>query len=160
MTGVQAIQAGQRVASASVGGSRASIWQRKTVPMAAPTRSGPRAERAPALRPAAAPRKAGGGGSAKRNVRTEAGRESFDSEVLEALKAAAWQEEVDLDIVWINAEKASETEFADVDGLLVPGGFGERGVEGKIALRRARTIAAKSVDISIAPMACLSAIRG
>lgn len=53
--------------------------------------------------------------------------------VLEALKAAAWQEEVDLDIVWINAEKASEAEFAGVDGLLVPGGFGERGVEGKIA---------------------------
>ena len=53
--------------------------------------------------------------------------------VLEALKAAAWQEEVDLEIVWINAEKASEVEFAAVDGLLVPGGFGERGVEGKIA---------------------------
>ena len=53
--------------------------------------------------------------------------------VLEALKAAAWQEEVELDIVWINAEKASEAEFAGVDGLLVPGGFGERGIEGKIA---------------------------
>ena len=53
--------------------------------------------------------------------------------VLEALKAAAWQEEVDLEIVWINAEKTSETEFAAVDGLLVPGGFGERGAEGKIA---------------------------
>lgn len=53
--------------------------------------------------------------------------------VLEALKAAVWQEEVDLEIVWINAEKASEAEFAAVDGLLVPGGFGERGVEGKIA---------------------------
>lgn len=53
--------------------------------------------------------------------------------VLEALKAAAWQEEVDLEIVWINAEKASEAEFAAVDGLLVPGGFGERGIEGKIA---------------------------
>lgn len=53
--------------------------------------------------------------------------------VLEALKAAAWQEEVDLEIVWINAEKTSESEFAAVDGLLVPGGFGERGAEGKIA---------------------------
>lgn len=53
--------------------------------------------------------------------------------VLEALKAAAWQEEVELDIVWINAEKASEAEFTAVDGLLVPGGFGERGIEGKIA---------------------------
>mgnify|MGYP006143404257 FL=1 len=53
--------------------------------------------------------------------------------VLEALKAAAWQEEVGLEIVWINAEKASDAEFAAVDGLLVPGGFGERGIEGKIA---------------------------
>lgn len=53
--------------------------------------------------------------------------------VLEALKAAAWQEEVELDIVWINAEKASDAEFTAVDGLLVPGGFGERGIEGKIA---------------------------
>lgn len=53
--------------------------------------------------------------------------------VLEALKAAAWQEEVDLDIVWINAEKASAAEFRTVDSLLVPGGFGERGIAGKIA---------------------------
>jgi CTP synthase len=53
--------------------------------------------------------------------------------VLEALKAAAWQEGVGLDIVWINAEKATSEDFAGVDGLLVPGGFGERGIEGKIA---------------------------
>lgn len=53
--------------------------------------------------------------------------------VLEALKAAAWEEEVNLDIVWINAENADEDDFAAVDGLLVPGGFGERGIEGKIA---------------------------
>jgi CTP synthase len=56
--------------------------------------------------------------------------------VLEALKAAAWQEEVDLDIKWINAETASEKDFEQVDGLLVPGGFGERGIEGKIAAAR------------------------
>lgn len=53
--------------------------------------------------------------------------------VVEALKAAAWQQEVGLDIVWINAEKATDDDFAAVNGLLVPGGFGERGVEGKIA---------------------------
>lgn len=56
--------------------------------------------------------------------------------VLEALKAAAWHEEVDLDIVWINAETASDKDFEQVDGLLVPGGFGERGIEGKIAAAR------------------------
>lgn len=53
--------------------------------------------------------------------------------VLEALKAAAWSEKVGLTIKWINAEKTCDAEFASVDALLVPGGFGERGVEGKIA---------------------------
>ena len=53
--------------------------------------------------------------------------------VTEALKAAAWDEGVGLDIKWIDAETANEADFAAVDGLLVPGGFGSRGVEGKIA---------------------------
>lgn len=53
--------------------------------------------------------------------------------VLEALKSAAWQEDVGLNITWINAETADNDDFAAVDGLLVPGGFGERGVPGKIA---------------------------
>jgi CTP synthase len=52
--------------------------------------------------------------------------------VLESLKAAAWQEGVGLDIVWINAETASQSDFKKVDGILVPGGFGTRGAEGKI----------------------------
>lgn len=52
--------------------------------------------------------------------------------VLEALKAAAWQEKVGLEVVWINAEEADSTDFAQMDGLLVPGGFGTRGIEGKI----------------------------
>ena len=56
--------------------------------------------------------------------------------VLEALKAAAWSEGVDLSVKWINAEKASETDFKKVDALLVPGGFGPRGVEGKIKAAR------------------------
>tara|TARA_B100001146_G_scaffold219499_1_gene226799 strand:+ start:4555 stop:6150 length:1596 start_codon:yes stop_codon:yes gene_type:complete len=53
--------------------------------------------------------------------------------VIEALKAAAWQERVALELVWINAEEADETDFASVDALLVPGGFGVRGIDGKIA---------------------------
>ncbi len=53
--------------------------------------------------------------------------------VLEALKAAAWQEDVGLKIQWINAETADADDFKSVDGLLVPGGFGERGTNGKIA---------------------------
>lgn len=53
--------------------------------------------------------------------------------VLEALKSAAWQEEVGLNIKWINAEDATTEDFDSVDGLLVPGGFGARGIDGKIA---------------------------
>lgn len=53
--------------------------------------------------------------------------------VLEALKSAAWNTEVNLTIQWINAETATDEDFAAVDALLVPGGFGERGVPGKIA---------------------------
>ena len=52
--------------------------------------------------------------------------------VTEALKAAAAWSGVNLEIKWINAEKADDKDFAAVDGLVVPGGFGVRGVEGKI----------------------------
>lgn len=53
--------------------------------------------------------------------------------VTEALKAAAAWNKVNLDLKWINAETATEADFKAVDGLVVPGGFGARGVEGKIA---------------------------
>jgi CTP synthase len=53
--------------------------------------------------------------------------------VTEALKAAAWTEGVNLEIIWLNAEKVSDADFANVDGILVPGGFGTRGLDGKIA---------------------------
>jgi CTP synthase len=56
--------------------------------------------------------------------------------VTEALKAAAWDEGVGLNIQWINAETAGDDDFANVDALLVPGGFGARGVDGKIAAAR------------------------
>lgn len=52
--------------------------------------------------------------------------------VTEALKAAAAWNGVDLELKWINAEEADGRDFANVDGLVVPGGFGNRGVEGKI----------------------------
>ena len=63
--------------------------------------------------------------------------------VMEALKHASWQEGATVNIKWVDSEtvtKDSEEEiFADVDGILVPGGFGYRGVEGKIeAVRWAR----------------------
>lgn len=57
--------------------------------------------------------------------------------VVEALKHAGFTFDTDIDIKWINSEdvaKENANEFlGDVDGILVPGGFGDRGIEGKIA---------------------------
>ncbi len=52
--------------------------------------------------------------------------------VTEALKAAAAHNKVNLELKWINAETVTEEDLQSVDGIVVPGGFGERGVEGKI----------------------------
>lgn len=53
--------------------------------------------------------------------------------VVEAIKAASWHEKVGFEIEWINAETATDKDFEAVDALLVPGGFGVRGSEGKVA---------------------------
>lgn len=53
--------------------------------------------------------------------------------VVEALKSAAWSQKCEVNIKWINAETVTDADFADVDAVLVPGGFGKRGVDGKIA---------------------------
>ncbi|KAB2333167.1 CTP synthase [Cytobacillus depressus] len=63
--------------------------------------------------------------------------------VVEALKHAGYAHDSDIDINWINAEEVTEGNVAellgDADGILVPGGFGDRGVEGKIlAIQYAR----------------------
>lgn len=56
--------------------------------------------------------------------------------VIEALKHAGWREHSQIDIKWIESEdvtdKSAKDLFKDVDGILVPGGFGTRGIEGKI----------------------------
>lgn len=54
--------------------------------------------------------------------------------VVEALKAAAWSETKNVEIVWVDAEKltVNQKPLEKLDGILVPGGFGARGVEGKI----------------------------
>jgi CTP synthase len=58
--------------------------------------------------------------------------------VFEALRAGSWAEGVGLEISWVDAEslnsKTSATKaLKDLDGIVVPGGFGSRGIEGKIA---------------------------
>lgn len=55
--------------------------------------------------------------------------------VTEALKAAAAWNNVNLNLRWIKAEDADDGTdelFKECDGLVVPGGFGVRGTEGKI----------------------------
>lgn len=58
--------------------------------------------------------------------------------VFEALKSAAWHNDCVVDIDWIDATslESSKVDIAealkDYDGILVPGGFGQRGLEGKI----------------------------
>lgn len=59
--------------------------------------------------------------------------------VIEALRAAGWEHKVNISIEWISAEDLETGRLTmkqvmeQVDGLVVPGGFGLRGVEGKIA---------------------------
>lgn len=52
--------------------------------------------------------------------------------VTEAIKSAAWANKSEVNIRWIEAESATEADFAVVDAIIVPGGFGERGVEGMV----------------------------
>lgn len=65
--------------------------------------------------------------------------------VLEAVKHAAWSIQRKPEIIWINSEelelnpKSVPDVLKDLDGILVPGGFGTRGIEGKLlAIRYAR----------------------
>lgn len=65
--------------------------------------------------------------------------------ITESLRHAAVANETELDIHWVNAEEieADDTDMdkvmVGVDGILVPGGFGNRGIEGKIkAIQYAR----------------------
>lgn len=63
--------------------------------------------------------------------------------VVEALKHAGYAFDTDIEVNAINAETVNaenvEELLGDADGILVPGGFGDRGVEGKIeAIKYAR----------------------
>ncbi len=58
--------------------------------------------------------------------------------VFEAIKSAAWNNGVDCTIEWVDASKLEKAGYEVVktlekfDGIVVPGGFGQRGLEGKI----------------------------
>jgi CTP synthase len=57
--------------------------------------------------------------------------------VFEALRSAAWANDANITIDWIDAEALGKSadvskKLAAYDGVVVPGGFGSRGVDGKI----------------------------
>lgn len=57
--------------------------------------------------------------------------------VIEAIKHAAWYHKRNPKIYWLNSEKYERNpqklkELKKLDGVIVPGGYGERGIEGKI----------------------------
>ncbi|MFO7968766.1 MAG: CTP synthase [Candidatus Izemoplasmatales bacterium] len=56
--------------------------------------------------------------------------------VIEALNHAGYQENVEVEIKWIDSSTVNknnlEKQFQDVSGIIVPGGFGKRGIEGKL----------------------------
>jgi CTP synthase len=57
--------------------------------------------------------------------------------VYESLKHAGYQHGVNVEIDWIDSEESDTPEFwerlSHADGIIVPGGFGKRGVDGKLA---------------------------
>ncbi|NYT05306.1 MAG: CTP synthase [Methanomicrobiales archaeon] len=59
--------------------------------------------------------------------------------IKEALKHAGRSLSTEVDIRWLDAETFETADLSEVDGILVPGGFGKRGIEGKIrAIQYAR----------------------
>jgi CTP synthase len=69
-------------------------------------------------------------------------RDSYKS-LVEALAHGGIANEARVDVVWVDAEHIErdgpDAQFADIHGILVPGGFGDRGIAGKVeAIRYAR----------------------
>ena len=77
--------------------------------------------------------------------------------VVEALKHGGFHHGATVEIDWIQAEDVegllAEGRLRDLDGIVIPGGFGERGIEGKIAA------AATPASTASPASACASACR-
>ena len=60
--------------------------------------------------------------------------------VIESLKHAGWAHEVDVKIRWVDSEILTKENVAEqlagLRGVVVPGGFGHRGIEGKVLAAR------------------------
>ena len=60
--------------------------------------------------------------------------------VTEALDHAGWAEDHDVTVRWVDSEALTaddvDEQLAGVAGIVVPGGFGHRGIEGKVLAAR------------------------
>jgi CTP synthase len=56
--------------------------------------------------------------------------------VIEALKHGGFHHGVDVEVHFVDSENFEAAELEGADGVLIPGGFGERGIEGKVAAAR------------------------
>jgi CTP synthase len=60
--------------------------------------------------------------------------------VVEALRHAGFHHGARIEVFWVDSEKVGDDEsaamLAEADGILIPGGFGIRGIEGKISAAR------------------------
>lgn len=60
--------------------------------------------------------------------------------VIAALYHGGYEQDASIDIQWVHSEEVNDDNvaalLAGVDGILVPGGFGDRGIDGKIAATR------------------------
>jgi CTP synthase len=85
--------------------------------------------------------------------------------VVEALKHSGFAYDADITIDWIKAHELTKDNvdeyLKDADGILVPGGFGDRGIEGKIeAIRYARENDVPFLGICLGmQMACVEFAR-
>lgn len=85
--------------------------------------------------------------------------------VVESLKHAGFAYDADIQIDWIKSEDITAENVAsilkDADGILVPGGFGDRGIEGKIeTIRYARENDVPFLGICLGmQMACVEFAR-
>jgi CTP synthase len=57
--------------------------------------------------------------------------------VIEALNHGGYHHGINVEVELVNSEDLDPDELERADGILIPGGFGERGIEGKIAAARA-----------------------
>lgn len=58
--------------------------------------------------------------------------------VIEAVKHACWKQNLKPSLIWLSSDQYEKdekklTDLKNYDGIIIPGGFGSRGIEGKIA---------------------------